>query len=243
MKHAPSFPPLLNGHKATNGKDPARQAKAMAKKGKLGAGDLVWSEDQKNLKFALVLEPEVDKQRCAEMLFAAMTAFGDAAGAICPPEIAIHYQWPNVILMNEARLGNCDLQLSDNDTDGVPDWMIISLSVAIAPKTLKDDPGFMADETTMWDEGCGDITRTELLEAVSRHLVNWIHNWQEDGFKPIHDQWTGRLIEKQKIVPGLSDDAEFVSLDENGNALVNRDGQMELLRVLDALATLNGSDA
>ncbi len=238
MKHAPAFPPLLTGHKAQNGKDPVRQAKAMANKGDLGAGDLVWSEDQNNLIFALVLEPEVKKERCAEMLFATMAAFGDAAGAICPPEVAIHYQWPNTILMNEARLGFCSLQLSSNESNGVPDWMIISISVAIAPKTLKTDPGFTADETTMWDEGCGEITRTELLEAVARHLVNWIHNWQEEGFKPVHDQWSGRLIEKQKFVPGLCDDAEFVSMDENGNALVKRGGKMELLHTLEALSKL-----
>ena len=54
----------------------------MLANGRLSAGDVLWSESSESLRMSLVLEPEVERRRCGEMLFLMMVAFGDAAGAI-----------------------------------------------------------------------------------------------------------------------------------------------------------------
>lgn len=235
MKQAPTFPPLLKGYRIAADKLPLKHAKARVLKGEFGAGDFIWSDDQYNLRFALVLEPEVPRARCGEMLFAAMVAFGDSAGALCPPEIAINYQWPNAILMNEAKIGTCGLVVSENESEGVPDWMIIFVDISLKPEKFIHDPGEEAWRTTMWDEGCGDISRTQLLESTSRHLLNWIHTWSEEGFKPIHDQWVGRFSKDDKLISELVKH-EYLGLDESGNALVKLGGEM---LSLDTIKTLN----
>ncbi len=240
MIQAPTFPPLLKGHRIASGKSPLKHAKAHVLKGEFSAGDLIWSDDQYNLRFALVLEPEVDVSRCGEMLYVAMVAFGDAAGTLCPPEVAINYQWPNVILLNEAQIGLCGLALSETSTAELPDWMIVSLDISMKPEKFINDPGEEAWRTTMWDEGCGDISRTQLLESTSRHLLNWIHTWSEEGFKPIHDQWVGRFSKDDKLISGLSEN-EYLGLDESGNALVKFNDEMRSLDTIEVLGNSMGS--
>jgi biotin-(acetyl-CoA carboxylase) ligase len=234
MKHAPTFPPLLKGHRIPKERDTVKTACAMIAKQSIGAGDIVWSEDNHRLRFALVLEPEVERNKCCEMLYLVMVAFGDAAGAISPPEIAITYRWPGLVLVNEAVVGHVDLRLPESAAEAIPDWMVASVDIAIRPERLEANPGHTPEKTTMWDEGCGEITRTELLESVSRHIVNWIHTWTEDGFKPVHQQWTGRISEKAAIMDGLAK-GEFVGLDDNGNALVREADRITSIDTLEAL--------
>lgn len=240
MKTEPTFPPLLKGHRVPENKKPINRALAMVSKGKLGAGDVLWSEARNQLSLAIVMEPEVTRKRCGEMLYLLMVAFGDAAGAISAPEIAITYSWPSQILINEAIVGEADILVSENTTDDIPDWIIGSLNIAIRPDFAELDPGENIMRTTMWDEGCGDIDRTELIESVSRHIVNWIHTWGEDGFKPIHEQWMGRLDEKIKISSSLTKN-DFVGLDENGNALIKNGNGTDTLLTLDAVNRLRES--
>lgn len=233
----PTFPPLLCGHKLLAGEDPLQRACAGVAAGDFGAGDILWSEETNHLRFALVLEPEVSRERCGEMVYAAMVAFGDAAGALIPPEIAVTYQWPGTIQMNDGQIGFVDLVVSDAASDGVPIWMVLSLDIQMMPGIAETNPGEHYHVTTLWDEGCGEITLTELLESTSRHLVNAIHNWSEDGFKPVHEQWIGRLNKDMKL--GLdyqADDQVFVGLDEVGSGLLRVAGDMRSVPIIDALA-------
>jgi len=236
MKPLPTFPPLLTGQKLSDGKSIVKTANARAAKGALGAGDLLWSEAENSLEFAVVLEPEVTRERCGEMLYVMIVAFGDAAGALCPPEISITFQWPNAILMNRAMIGTCGLDISETEHEGIPEWMVLSIKVAIRPERITDDPGKEAWRTTMWDEGCGEISRTSLLESVSRHFLNWVHTWTEEGFRSVHENFVGRLAD-EKLVSTLSE-VGFVALDESGNAIVKQQGGTVLL---DTLSTLQAS--
>jgi len=235
----PTFPPLLSGHKLEASKNLMNWTTSRASKGKLGAGDLVWSDDVNSLRFTIVLEPEVVRDRCGEILYVVMAAFGDAAGALCPPEISIQYQWPSTIQMNGASIGYAEVRLSEDETDGIPDWLVVGIDVRINPLMLDMDPGEKADQTTMWDEGCGDITRTELVESVSRHIVNWIHTWSEDGFKPVYDTWWGRISDKEKLVIGFRESGELMGMDESGNALVKSGDKTSVIRTLDVLEKMN----
>ena len=237
----PTFPPLLTGHRLVADGSPVAWAEEGAASGRLGAGDLVWSDDPDDLRFALVLEPVIMRPRCQEILFAAMVAVGDSIGALSPPEVSITYQWPSVILANEADIGFADIVISEADHEGVPGWMILSVMLRIRPKRGQPEPGHEADRTTLWDEGCGPLGRTALLESVSRHLVNVIHSWSEDGFKPAHDQWMGRISKRRKLAGGVAPydgDLEFLGLDESGGALIKTGTGMHTLTVTDALMRL-----
>lgn len=236
----PTFPPLLCGKGLAADKNPMNWARSRVGKGKLHAGDLVWSEEANRLRIAVVLEPDVQRERCSEMLFALMVAFGDAVGALCPPEISITYQWPSIILMNDAKIGHADLIVSEQQTDGLPDWLIVGLDIVIQPDKSNPDPGYELNNTTMWDEGCGDLSHTQLLESVARHLVSWIHTWSEDGFKSIHEQWWARLYQKVGIAEGAVEleAAKLTGMDETGNAVIIVEGGASGFSTFEALNNL-----
>ncbi len=232
----PSFPPLLNGHAVVDGENPFSSAISGARAGELSAGNLVWSQDPKRLRFAVVLEPEVNRARCAEMVYVAMVAFGDAAGALIPPEVAITYQWPNVIQMNDGQIGRVGLIISDGESAGIPDWMVLGVEIQLFPDMSDMNPGENYHHTTFWDEGCGEITQTQLLESVSRHLVNVVHTWSEDGFRPIHAQWSGRQNKQHPLVSDVGPgNLNFVGLDEIGNGLLSNGNQTNSYAVIDVM--------
>ncbi len=106
-----SLPPLLDAHPVPPGADPSALAAAGAAEGRLGAGDFLFAERAGLLSAALVLEPEIGRDRCGEMLFVAMVAFGDALGALAPPEVAVTYTWPGTLRLNGAVAGQFDLAL------------------------------------------------------------------------------------------------------------------------------------
>ncbi len=237
----PTFPPLLTGYKLAAGVALEDWTKAKAASGRLGAGDLVWSDDPYTLNFALVLEPETDRERCQQILFAAMTATVDSIGALAPPEVAVNFRWPSVILVNDAKAGYADLEVSDAEENGVPKWMVLSLTLAVKPRRRHSEPGRDISVTTLWDEGCGDLNRTMMLESISRHLVSHIHNWSEDGFGPIHAQWWGRISERTPLAEGalpLSARGDLIGLDEFGNALIKSGGETKAYGVMEALGRL-----
>ena len=186
-----------------------------------------------------MLEPEVAAARCHEMLYLMMVAFGDAAGALCPPEISVQYRWPCVILMNGATIGTVNIELPPTADHSEPDWMVVGIDVDIKPGQFVMDPGEMQDRTTFWDEGCGEIHRTELLESTSRHMVNWIHTWNEEGFKPVHDNWWQRISENEQLAGPLHDKGRLIGLDETGNALVDDQGVTRIVETREALSLLS----
>lgn len=210
-----SLPPLLAARPLPPGADPLAEACAGAAAGRFGAGDFLWAEPAGRLSAALVLEPEVGRARCPEMLYLAMVAFGDALGALAPPEVAVTHSWPSVLRVNGGRAGRADLVAGPGDP---PDWLVLGLDLALLPGPETDtDPGADPDRTDLWNEGCAEVAPRELLEAFARHLVAAIHGWDEDGFGPVHTRWWGR---RDGAAPmALPGHPAPTGLDEHGNAL------------------------
>jgi len=233
----PTFPPLLTGHDI---KSPVRaldHARAGARAGTLGAGDLVWSRNTQRLECALVLEPEVSRARSMEILLVGMVAFADAFGALAPPEVGVLYRWPNRLRINKAEVGAMHLELSEHaDENGVPDWLVLDLGVQMRPAKMIDDPGTDMEFTNLLEEGCAEVTRSDLIESYSRHLLTWIHSWTVDGIRSVHDAWLERAEDKEAeiTVPYNGEDVAgtFMGLDESGNLLL-RDGKKTRLLTLD----------
>jgi biotin-(acetyl-CoA carboxylase) ligase len=242
----PQFPPLLTGHPVKAPASPTAHAVAGARAGEFGAGDIVWSRNTARFECAMVLEPEVPRARALEMLFVAMAAFGDALGTLAPPEVAVTFSWPNVLRVNGGRVGEVDLVLPPGvAADAVPPWMVVGIGVAMLGDLSDTEPGRDLDNTCLQEEGVGDVTRTELLESYSRHLLTWILDWTDDGFRQVHENWLGRAQDRQREIEvrlrggqlhgGTTASGIFTGLDETGNLLLKTDAGIELLRLDEAL--------
>ncbi len=218
---APVFPPLLTGHRVEAPRSVADQGTEGAAAGRFGAGDLVWAADGEGVALALVLEPEVERARCGEMLYLGAAAFGDAAGAVIPPEMPITYSWPGGLRLNGAVVGHAGLILPDEAAD-TPTWMVLTLEAAFLPPADRPEPGHSADRTTFWDEGCGAMDPGAFMESLSKHIVSWLHRWEDEGFRPVHEHWWARRDTRAPLEPGLT--GTLIGLDTHGNALMQGGG-------------------
>ncbi len=213
----PAFPPLIAGHPVAASGDAFQAALDAVKAGTASAGDLFWSEAVNRLDFALVLEPEVEALRAVQAHLVVMVAFGDALGAIAPPVTAVHYRWPGTLLINGAAAGEVRTALSATGEGESAAYMVTGVTLAIQPAATRDEPGLRPDTTSLWDEGCGDIDRTLLIESITRHILTWIDTWENEGFRPVHEMWCGRIEEAD----GETAPADrSMGLDEDGNLLV-----------------------
>lgn len=221
---SPTFPPLLTGHPVAASGDAFAAALAAVRAGAGGAGDLYWSQALNRLDFALVFEPDVVARLALQVHLAIMVAFGDALGAIAPPETAVHYRWPGTLLINGAAAGGLRTALTATpDGETVPAHMVTGLTLAIHPAVAGPEPGLAPELTSLWDEGCTDIDRTRLIESIARHILTWIDAWETEGFKAVHATWCGRAEGRQEgvtVAGAAIPKGAFVDLDEDGNLLV-----------------------
>lgn len=236
----PIFPPLMTGHAVKAPQQPFPHACEEAAAGRLGAGDVVWARNLDRLQLAVVLEPDVERIRAREMLFVAMVALGDCLGALAPPEVAVTWGWPRNVYINGAKLGALSLKIApEEDENGAPAWMIVAMDLPIKPDPKGPEPGLFVNRTTLFDEGCVELDRTALIESYCRHLLTWIHNWGEEGFRPVHEAWMFRANgrgEKIAIAYGGEElTGTFLGLDDHGNMLLNSESGAALLHVETAL--------
>ena len=219
----PVFPPLLTGHCTADGAEAFATAVTAASNRSAGAGDLFWSREDAFIDIAVVFEPDCAEAQALQMLFTAMVAFGDSFGAIAPPEIGVFYRWPNRFEISGASVGQARICVGPQ-RDGVPTWMVVGIIVRKAPYDGVVEPGHDLQRTTLWDEGAGQLVHVQMIESFARHLLTWVHNWMEDGFRPVHDAWMGRATGRDELFEiewqGTRHKGKFLTLDEEGRMLL-----------------------
>jgi BirA family transcriptional regulator, biotin operon repressor / biotin---[acetyl-CoA-carboxylase] ligase len=212
----PRFPPLLSGREVKR-RRPLDAAVAAAAEG-CDAGLVAYAVDRARLRMAIVLAPEVPLARAVQVGHVMMVAAGDSIGALAPPEVGISYRWPGLLLVNGGVSGWVQLAAAGRDLDAIPDWLVLSLELRLRADG-RAEPGQTPGETALYEEGTGAIPPARLIESASRHFLTWLHRWDTDGFKPVHDAWMARAEPDMTV-----DGARFLGLDEDGRALLKGDG-------------------
>ena len=223
MSETPSFPPLLRGEETMPGMDPFAKAVASAALG-TDPGLVCWARDEAALRAALVLAPEAPLEQAIGVVFAVALGLGDALGALAPPEVAVHYVWPDGIKVNGADCGRLRAAASTTDPKLEPDWLVVGVDIPYLPPS-DDDPGRRPDQTCLAEEGCIDVTPPRLLESWARHTLVWIHRFMDDGFQGLHGAWRERAWEMGEELP---EGGIFMGIDEMGGMLVKTARTTEL---------------
>lgn len=215
---APSFPPLLSGQPAEGG-DPFAEAQVLAAAG-CDAGLILHRVTPERLSAALVLAPEVPLARAMAMLPVAGIGLQNALGALAPPEVGVHLTWEGAVLVNGGRAGRLRAAAETADPAAVPDWLVIGIELDFVLGAER--PGDHPDRTALYEEGCGELMPLPLLEAWARHMLVWLHRWEEEGNRPVHAEWRGLLDD-------LARDPDFTGLDEAFGKLETRGDQVRLV--------------
>ncbi len=227
----PSLPPLFSGRAAEH---PFRAAVDAARAG-TDPGLLAYDIRPDRLSAALVLAPEVPLEDAMAMVLATANGFADAFGALAPSEMACQFDWPGTIRINGGRAGTIRAAASTADPLAEPDWLVIGLELAFATETQRE-PGETPEETTLREEGCGDIAPTRMLESWSRHTLVRIHDWTEAGIARLHRDWLGRAFghgaEIEVRLPDETVSGRFTGLDEKGGLLLTSGTGTRLLPLM-----------
>ena len=234
----PRFPPMLKGHAVKAPKRAFAEACRGAQARRLGAGDLVWSRNTARAEMAVVLEPEVELVKALQMGPLMMVALGDSLGSLCPPKVAIMYRWPHGVVLNGALAGEVRLGAPRVAADATPQWLVVGLALQLAAAHDGDVTDFV--NTSLAEEGGGEITRTDILQSVSAHFLTWLNIWQDDGFRPVHDQWLFRAEGREKPITvshaGEAVEGLVLGLDEATNLLLKpAEGKVHSLPMLQAI--------
>lgn len=240
MLPAPEFPPLLTGHAVPAQDDPLRVAFEGACQGKFCAGDLCWSMAETHARAAIVLEPECSLAKALQMAPLLMVAIGDALGAIGPPNLAFMYRWPSTLLVNGGEVGEVYLRGPEAaGLEDIPPFIVLGFSVAMSlPAEVFDAPGLVSQTTALFEEGCGDLDRTQVLEAVARHFLSWVDSWEHDGFVAAHPDFLGRMQPSDTLLVRIGDrmhEGRMIGIDEDGGLLLGGAGGVHGLSLAQGL--------
>ncbi len=231
MSTGPSFPPLMQGIN-TAGADAFEAACSEAAQG-CDAGTILYDASPERLRAAIVLAPEVALSDAAAMLPLTGVALQNALGALGPSEMPVHLCWDGPIRVNGGLCGAVRGATDTQDADAEPGWLVTGFELVFARGNLAG--GETPDETDLMSEGCGDLTPVDLLESWSRHLLNWISRWEDEGMGPLHAEWTGLAHGMGQDGVFLGKNGHFLGLDEKLGLLLRADGQTMLLPVTDLL--------
>ncbi len=213
---APEFPPLLTGLAVAG--DPFKTACEAAAEAE--PGTVFYAPGEETLRAAVLLTPETPLAQAISVSFAVALGMNDAIGALAPPEVGFHLEWPGGFRVNGASCGSLRAAASTADAHAEPDWLVIGVEVPVV--SLSDAPGETPDQTTLQGEGCAEITTGDLLETWARHMMNWLHIYLTDGFAPLHEHWLARAHRLNEHVE-TPEPGTFLGLDEWGGMIL-KDG-------------------
>lgn len=214
----PKLPPLFAGHAVSAPLRPLDHACRAAAAGTLSAGDFVWARATDHMACALVLEPDVSLATACQMSALAHIAVAETLGHLCPPQVAVQFRWPSTILVNGGACGSISLAAPQTAPDAPPAWLAVAIDLTITRPLSSSEPGDHPGETSLADEGAM-LTSTALLEALAPRLLAWLHTWQQDGFRPIHDEWLFRAEGRDTDVSRDGKPGRVIGLDESGGLL------------------------
>jgi len=242
MQHLPDpvFPPLLTGHPVNAPVRPFEEASRRASRSEIGAGDLIWSRNTAHAECAVVLEPEIPLRCAVQMGPLMQVALADCLGGLLPPRIGVHFRWPATLLLNGAKAGETWIRGAPVRPDEVPDWLVVGFSLWLVHDFGGKEPGEALGETSFAEEGAGALTRTDILQSFAAHFLTWLNIWQDDGFRPVHESWIGR-VEGREAAAEIAHGEERIlgrvlGLDEEAGLIVKPDtGHIRVLPLLDSL--------
>ena len=239
MSARPVFPPLLRPFAATPDLAPFEHCIKVAPEG-AAAGTLVWSDGQEVCECAVVLAPEQPLDPSLPIVLIAMLGIADGLGALVSPMVAVTFGWPDRIEINGGVVGGVRFASAPTETsDAVPDWVVVGFRIAMGGSAADRKGPEYRRRTTLADEGCGEVTAIDLLEAFGRHFIGWINRWQEHGVKPVQQAWLSRATGLGKPVEIRLNDqlrtGTFESITETGAMRLAKDGVAQTIALDEAM--------
>lgn len=148
-----------------------------------------WQSTPGDLACGVLLRPDFGREEAGQVSLVASLALGQALAELAPVMTALHYRWPNDVLLAGGKAGAIWL---DAPPAGEPlDWLGISFAVNIegAPQ---DTAGFA---TSLREQQAEEVDANRVLEQLSRYLLAGLNRWAADGLAPMLRGWRSRHLD------------------------------------------------
>jgi len=220
----PQLPPLLSKEKVSKEIDAFQKAISSAKISETGT--VFYSEKNDMVDIAILLNPEVNQKKCNHMIYVLTVAAGDAIGALAPPEVIVTNSFPGYIYLNKGEAGVVNFAIDiQKKEDQIPEWLVLGFKLKLKQFDDIEQDHLDPDITSLETEGAGFISRTRMIESVSRHFLAWLNQWEEEGFAPVVKMWNQRIEKDKEIHLANGQSAKFMTIDENGYAVIEKDNK------------------
>ena len=226
----PNFPPLFRGKSLPLKTTTFSKAIEEAKKN-IDPGLIIYNEDFGELNASLILAPDIKLKEALGMVLVNQMGLADSLGSLGPPELAIHFNWPNRIKVNGANCGYTFYKAATKLEEEIPEWLVIGINIPFL-WSKSTESGRLPEETVLFEEGCSEITPISLLESWSRHTLVWLNRFLDEGLLPIHNAWCEKCENIGKKI-SYPKNGDFIGLDENGNMLLKKSNDITIEKLID----------
>ena len=139
---------------------------------------MFWDGAQGHCRAAFVFAPDRPLAAGLVLHLGALALF-DAIAVLAPPQVPVHFLPPDGLAVDGGRVAMLQTAEASAGVGGVPDWAVLGIDAAVGISMAA--PGETPDQTSLAEEGFGDVTPADLLMHMSRHLLGWLDVWREDG--------------------------------------------------------------
>ena len=227
-----SLPPLYEACPLASDRRPLAAAERAAREGD-ATGRLYYAERLDRLEAALVLGPDRPLYEALDAAYLLMLGMGEALGAVLPPQVAVHYGWPDRLLVNDGLAGAFCLISPTDDPEAHPDWLVAGLTLDVMGTPEGPEPGLRPGDTSLWEEGISDIGPDQILEAFARHFLSVLNDWEGAGLESLVPRWLGRAKGSDEPAVFLTEEGEvegrIARVAENGDLVLEVGGREEVL--------------
>lgn len=188
MRKSLDLPPSYVDGPLADGSDVFAIAKQFAVAG-IEGGSLFHARCGSDLTMALVLAPEKTLQESLSVSYPLQLAMSDALGACLPPQVAVHFLWPDRMLLNAAVFGRLSLLAPETGLDHIPPWMVAGVTLRLEGEAKT---GGSMPQTSLEAENLGDTDLKSLQESFARYFLNWLHGWEAGGVAALTPHYLAR---------------------------------------------------
>lgn len=179
-----------------------------------------WDSPEGNLSATLLMRPEMDPARAAELTFAACLAVADLfTGAA--PTAAVRLKWPNDALINGRKAAGVLIESAGSAKR--LDWLAIGVGVNLTRMPDAALAGSVAP-TSLVAEGGRALSPEQALARLAPAFEHWRTRHAADGFQALRTAWLARAIGVgQRIearLPGGVVIGTFEDVDERGHLVL-----------------------
>lgn len=156
-------------------------------------GTVVWDDRPDRSAIAVLLAPDRPLAACLTPVLR-MTALAalDALAALGPPSLPLAIAPPDRIEVDEAVVGGVRVGApSGTAPDAVPEWLAVGAEFVLLPPD-PEAPGRDPWRTALREEGFGDVTAADLVEAFCRRLLGRVNAWEAGRGAAIDREWHAR---------------------------------------------------